>query len=243
MTPSGASIPRDVPCIPPSRAPPPGQGLFPTRSAPAPTHRPLTLGRAPRHLTLPRRGSPLSLRRPCPPSRGGRGRDEGRHLRTRTGAPRLPLSTQAWRRERGPNLRTPQDPGVEREGPATCPSPQEGLRPVQHLGQRREGGAAAPSSTHAHSAGARLSGWGVRSDSGRKHRGAGGGARPPAAQSGGAASRSGVRSMVRARRRPCQHTCEGSAGAPGAYSKQALNSKARADRTRPTPPARSGAGW
>ncbi|KAK2509015.1 hypothetical protein MC885_013698, partial [Smutsia gigantea] len=68
----------------------------------------------------------------------------------------------AWRREHGPNQRTPQAPGVAREGPATCASPQEGLRPLQHLGQRREGGAKAPSSAHAHSAGARLSGWRVR---------------------------------------------------------------------------------
>ena len=64
-----------------------------------------------------------------------------------------------------------------------------------------------------------------------------------AAQGGGAASSSGARSMVRAKRLPCQCTCEGSSGAPGAYSKQALSSKARADRSRPTPPARSGAGW
>lgn len=54
---------------------------------------------------------------------------------------------------------------------------------------------------------------------------------------------SGAKSKVRARRRPRQRTCEGSAGSPGGYSKWALSSKARAERTRPTPPARSGAGW
>lgn len=93
---------------------------------------------------------------------------------------------------------------------------------------------------HAHSASA-LSGWRVRSEAARGAAGASG--CWPAVQGGGAASRSGARSMVSAKRRPCQRTCEGSSGAPGAYSKQALSSKARADRTRPTPPARSGAGW
>lgn len=61
--PLGCLHPPRRPLYPPSRAPPPGQGLVPTRSAPTATHRPLTLGRAPPHLTLPRRGSPLSLRR------------------------------------------------------------------------------------------------------------------------------------------------------------------------------------
>lgn len=209
----------------------------PGRRHPAPT--PADLGSGAPSPDAPAARLPRRARRPghraAPGKGGGRAPIAQAHWGLRASRP----DAQACRRERGPNRRTPQAQGVgrERKGPRPRPSRPSGPGPRQHHGQRRAGRGHGAPPPRTRTRPARAPGGACAATR------AGDARRAEGAQGGGAAASSGAKSMVRARRRPCQRTCEGSAGAPGAYSKQALSSKARAERTRPTPPARSGAGW
>lgn len=114
---------------------------------PIPPPCPLTSGRAPPHLTLPRRGSPAepAAPRPTEQRRAGEGRASLAHAHwsPRASGPASPASPS----EQGTNQRTPQAQGVGREqkGPRSRPSSQSRPRTRQHLGQRRaERGRGAP---------------------------------------------------------------------------------------------------
>lgn len=103
---------------------------------PDPAPCPLTLVRAPPHLTLLRRGSPAEPTAPRPTEQPGRGRS-GRRSRKRTGAlclspgrPGLPSRAEA---EDAPDRER-----VERPGTGPLPHSVRD-RPRQHLGQRRAG--------------------------------------------------------------------------------------------------------
>lgn len=84
------------------------------RMGPDPAPRPLTLGRAPPHLTLPRRGSPAEPR-PTEQHSAGEGRAPLglAHWSPRASRPAAPIR----RRERGADhrMKTPQAGGVWRE--------------------------------------------------------------------------------------------------------------------------------
>lgn len=153
-----------------------------------PPPRPLTLGRVPPHLTLPRRGSPAEPAAPRPPEqrRAGEGQAPFAHAHWSPRASRP--AARARRGERGQELRTPQAPGVGRQqkGPRLRPSlPSVGARAAA-APRTAPGGAGPgrPSLAHAHLAGP-LSGWRVRSDTDRRRRGGGrGDPTPPACLSG-----------------------------------------------------------
>lgn len=185
-----------------------GQGVVPPSrtssvravGGPDPAPRPLTLVRAPPHLTLLRRGSQPSPRRPSPrssPGGGGSGADRAHTLEPlhlplgRTGLPSRARAeaegTLDWEGVEGPGASSGIWSGTGRgstsdsagAGPR-CSPPRTRRRPA-----RSPGGACAATRARGELAARGLS---------------------PDTQGEGASSSSGARSMVRGRRWPCQCT-------------------------------------